>query len=165
MDDGIIRAFKLKYPKLPSRSVLSRVDGNKRACDIINKINILKVIGWVKSVWRRVTSDTIKHCFEKCGLPTDDYVATTQDSDDEFEILLNEIPENCSIEECVEVDNNLATSEEVDVSKIEWREKLRNEYIEEVLKVETASSDAENELYVLVMSRRRFTANPHSIIS
>ena len=165
MDDGIIRAFKLKYRKLPSRSVLSRVDGNKRACDIINEINILKVIGWVKSAWRGVTSDTIIHCLEKCGLPTDDYVATAQDSDEEFEILLNEIPENCSIEECVEVDNNLATSEEVDVSKIEWREKLRNEYIEEVLKVETASSDAENELYVLVMSRRRFTANPHSIIS
>ena len=144
LDDGIIRAFKLKYRKLLSRSVLSRVDGNKRACDIINEINILKVIGWVKSAWRGVTSDTIIHCFEKCGLPTDDYVATAQDSDEEFEILLNEIPENCSIEECVEVDNNLATSE-VDVSKIEWREKLRNEYIEEGLKVETANSDLEDE--------------------
>ena len=128
-----------------SRFVLSRVDGNKRACDIINKINIWKVIGWVKSVWRRVTSDTIKHCFEKCGLPTDDYVVTTQDSDQEFEILLSEIPKNCSIEECLEVDNNLATSEEVDVSKIEWREKLSNEYIEEVLKVETGNSDVEDE--------------------
>ena len=98
-------------------------------------------------------------------MPTDDYVATTQDSDEEFEILLNEIPENCSIVECAEVDNNLATSEEVDVSKIEWQEKLRNEYIKEVLKVETANSDAENELYVLVMSRTRFRANPHSIIA
>ena len=78
-------------------------------------------------------------------MPTDDYVATAQDSDEEFEILLNEIPENCSIEECVEVDNNLATSEEVDVSKIEWREKLQNEYIKEVLKVETANSDVEDE--------------------
>ena len=78
-------------------------------------------------------------------MPTDDYVVTTQDSDQEFEILLNEIPKNCSIEECVEVDNNLATSEEVDVSKIEWREKLSNEYIEEVLKVETGNSDVEDE--------------------
>ena len=80
----------------------------KRASDIINKINILKVIGWVISAWREVTSDTIKHCFEKCGFPTDDYVAMAQDSDEEFEMLYNEISENCSIGEYVEVDNTLA---------------------------------------------------------
>ena len=101
------------------------MDDNKRASDIINEINILKVIGWVKSAWREVTSDTIKHCFEKCGFPTDDYVATAQDSDEEFEMLFNEISENCSIDEYVEVDNTLATSGEVDVSKIDWREKLQ----------------------------------------
>ena len=37
-------------------------------------------------------------------------------------MLFNEISENCSIDEYVEVDNTLATSEEVDVSKVEWRE-------------------------------------------
>ena len=58
---GIIRTFKLKYRKL--RYVISRVDDNKLAPDIINEINILEVIGWVKSAWRKVTSDTIKHCF------------------------------------------------------------------------------------------------------
>ena len=45
------------------------------------------------------------------------------------------------IDEYVEVDNTLATSEEVDVSKINWRQKLRNECIEKVLNVETAKSD------------------------
>ena len=30
--------------------------------------------------------------------------------------------QNCSIDEYIEVDNTLATSEEVDVSKIDWRE-------------------------------------------
>ena len=45
-------------------------------------------------------------------------------------MLFNEISGNCSIEEYVEVDNTLATSEKVDVSKIDWREKLRNECIE-----------------------------------
>ena len=53
--------------------------------------------------------NTIKHCFENFSFPTDDYVATAQDSDEEFEMLFNEISENCS----VEVDNTLATSEEV----------------------------------------------------
>ena len=72
-------------------------------------------------------------------------IATAQDSDEEFEMLFNEISENCSIDEYVEVDNTLATSEEVDVSKTDWREKLRNEYIEEVLNVETANSHLEDE--------------------
>ena len=89
--------------------------------------------------------NTIKHCFEKFSFPTDDYVATAQDSDEEFEMLFNEISENCSIDEYVEVDNTLATSEEVDVNKIDWREKLPNKRIREVLNVETASSDLKDE--------------------
>ena len=60
-------------------------------------------------------------------------------------MLFNEISENCSIDEYVEVDNTLVTSEEVNVSKIDWREKLRNECIEEGLNVETVNSDLENE--------------------
>ena len=111
----------------------------------MNEINILKVIGWVKSAWREVTSDTIKHCFKKCDFLTNDYVPTARDSDKEFEILFNKIWENCTIDEYVKVDNTLATSEEVDVSKIDWRKKLRNECIKEVLNVETANSDLEDE--------------------
>ena len=145
LDAGTIRIFKLKYRLLLIRYVISRVDDNKGAATIINEINTLKVIGWIKSAWRGVTSDTIKHCFEKCGFPTDDYVATARYSDEDCEIQLNEIPENCSIDEYVDVDNNLATSEEVDVSKIDWQEKLRNECIEEVLNVETAKFDLEDE--------------------
>ena len=60
-------------------------------------------------------------------------------------MLFNEILENCSIYKYVEVDNTLATSEKLDVSKIDWREKLRNECIKEVLNVETANSDFEDE--------------------
>ena len=59
LDVGIIRAFKLKYRKLRIRYVISRVDDDKRASDIINEISILKVINWVKSAWREVTFDII----------------------------------------------------------------------------------------------------------
>ena len=145
LDARITRAFKLRYGKLLIRYVISGVDDNKRASDIINEVNILKVVGWFKSSWREVTSFTIKHCFEKCGFPTDDYVATTQDSDKEFEMLFNEISENCSIDEYFEVDNTLATSEKVDLSKIDRREKLQIECIEEVLNMETANFDLEDE--------------------
>ena len=111
LDAGTMRAFKLKYHKLLIRYVISRVDDNKRASDVINEIDILMVIGWVKSAWREVISDTIKYCFEKCGFPTDDYLTTAKDSDEEFEMLFNEISENCSIAEYVEINNTLATSE------------------------------------------------------
>ena len=60
-------------------------------------------------------------------------------------MLFNETLENCSLTEYVEIDDTLATSEEVDVSKIDWRDKLRNECMEEVLNVETAKSDLEDE--------------------
>ena len=63
--------------------------------------------------------NTINHCFENFSFPTDDYVATAQDSDEEFEMLFNEISANYFIDEYVEVDNTLATSEEVDVNKID----------------------------------------------
>ena len=60
-------------------------------------------------------------------------------------MLFNEISENCSNDEYVEVDNTLATSKEVDISKVDWWEKLQNECIEEVLDLETANSDLEDE--------------------
>ena len=74
------------------------MDDNKQASNIINEINILKVIRWVKSTCRKVTSDTIKHYFKKCGFPTEDYVTTAQDNDEEFEMLFIEISKNCSID-------------------------------------------------------------------
>ena len=63
------------------------------------------------------------YCFEKCGFPTDDYVATSQDSDEELQ-MFNKISVNCSSDEHIEADNNLATSEVVDVSAVDWREAL-----------------------------------------
>ena len=35
-----------------------------RAPDFIKAVDILKVIGWVKSSWEEVTPDTIKYCFK-----------------------------------------------------------------------------------------------------
>ena len=60
-------------------------------------------------------------------------------------MLFNEILENCSVDKYVEVDNTLVTSEGVDVSEINWQEKLRNECIEEVLNEETTNPDLEDE--------------------
>ena len=81
LDAGIIRALKLKYRKLLIRYIIWRVDDDKRASDIIKEINILKAIDWIKSAWREVISYTIKHCCEKCGFTSDNYVAISQDNE------------------------------------------------------------------------------------
>ena len=127
LDAGIIRAFKLKYRKLLIKYVISRVDENMRAPDIIKAVDILKVIGWVKSAWEEVTPDTIKHCFEKCGFPTENYEALSSDFDEEFQALFNEISADCSVDEYLDADNSTATCEEVDANKVDWRETLRQD--------------------------------------
>ena len=90
-----------------------------RAPDIIKAVDILKVIGWIKSAWEEVTPDTIKHCFEKCGFPTEDYAAVSSDFDEEFQTLFNEISADCSVDEYLDQDNSTATCEEVDANKVD----------------------------------------------
>lgn len=70
-------------------------------------------------------------------LLTDDFVATLQDSDEEFQMLFNEISQNCPSNEYIQVDNNLVKSEEFYVSPVNWRETLQQELLEEVTNVET----------------------------
>ena len=147
LNAGIIRAFKLKYRKLLIKYVISRVDENMRAPDIIKAVDILKVIGWVKSAWEEVTPDTLKHCFEKRGFPTEDYAAVSSDFDEEFQTLFNEISADCSVDEYLDADNSTATCEEVDANKVDWRETLRQECVDEVVngKEETIDSDLDDE--------------------
>ena len=127
--------------------VISRVDENMRAPDIIKAVDILKVIGWVKSAWEEVTPDTIKHCFEKCGFPTEDYATVSSDFDEVFQTLFNEISADCSVDEYLDADNSTATCEEVDANKVDWRETLRQECVDEVVndKEEKIDSDLDDE--------------------
>ena len=125
LDAGIIRAFKLKYRKLLIKYFISRVDENVKAQDIFKAVDILKVTGWVKSVWEEVTPDTIKHCFEKCGFPAENYAAVSSDFDEEFQNLFDEISTDCSVDEYLDADNSTATCKEVDTNKVDWRETLR----------------------------------------
>ena len=50
--------------------VLSRIDEAKKTSQIIQDVNIAKVIHWLQVAWKDVSTDTIVHCFLKCGLKT-----------------------------------------------------------------------------------------------
>lgn len=64
------------------------MDDDKGKLDIINEVDTLKVIDWVKTTWIEATRNTIKYYFEKCGLPTDHYEAMSLDCDEEFHCLI-----------------------------------------------------------------------------
>ena len=74
----------------------------------------------------------LKHCFEKCGFPTEDYASVSSD---------------CSVDEYLDADNSTATCEEVDADKVDWRETSRQECVDEVVngKEETIDSNLDDE--------------------
>ena len=51
LDAEIIRNFKLKYRKKLLEFVISRINDNVKATDIIQEVDILKAISWIKYAW------------------------------------------------------------------------------------------------------------------
>ena len=49
LDAGIIRNFKVKYRKRLLKFVISRTDDNRKASEIIQEVDVLKAISWIKT--------------------------------------------------------------------------------------------------------------------
>ena len=45
--------------------MISRINDNVKATDIIQEVDVLKAISWIKS--GEVSKETIVNCFKKCG--------------------------------------------------------------------------------------------------
>ena len=67
LDARIIRNFKFKYCKKRLKFVISRINDNVKAIDIIQEIIVLKAISWIKSSWGEVSEETIVNCLESVG--------------------------------------------------------------------------------------------------
>ena len=95
LDAGIIINFKVKYRKRLSKFVISQIDHNKKASEIIQEVDVLKAISWVKAAWEGVSDQTVTNCFRKCGFrnKAQDGVVQTldQDEDEEFANLVKEL--------------------------------------------------------------------------
>ena len=59
LDAGIIRNFKLKYRKERLKFVISRINDNVKATDIIQKVDVLKAISLIKSPGGEVSEEII----------------------------------------------------------------------------------------------------------
>ena len=67
LDAGIIRNLKLKYRKKLLKFVISRINDNAKATDIIQEVDVLKAISWIKSARGEVSEETIVNCLRSVG--------------------------------------------------------------------------------------------------
>ena len=135
LDAGIIINFKVKYRKRLSKFVISQIDHNKKASEIIQEVDVLKAISWVKAAWEGVSDQTVTNCFRKCNFrnKAQDGVVQTldQDEDEEFANLVKELAGDVDPDDYVDFDQDIASSKPaVDVGSISWRQEIRKEIIE-----------------------------------
>ena len=111
----------------------------------------MKVICWAKSACNEASVKT-KHRFEKRGFLTTilcdylwdylyDYLTIESDNDN----LFFELSLACSFDAYIDFDNQVPTSEEVDVSLIDWRQALREELFDAVVNADTESKNSDSE--------------------
>ena len=112
LDAGIIRNFKLKYRKKLLKFVISRINDNVKATDIIQEVDVLKAISWIKSAWGEVSEETIVNCFKKCGFrKSQPDVQLTDFAEEEFESLVKELSTDVSAAEYFNFDREVVTSQ------------------------------------------------------
>ena len=63
--------------------VISRTDDNRKASEIIQEVDVLKAISWIKAAYEEVSHQTVTNCFRKCGFrnKAQDGVAQRLDQD------------------------------------------------------------------------------------
>ena len=67
LDAGIISNLKVKYRKRLLKFVISRADDNRKVSEIIQEVDVLKAISWIKAGWEEVSDQTVTNYFRQCG--------------------------------------------------------------------------------------------------
>ena len=113
LDAGIFRNFKLKYRKSLVKYVLSRINENVSASDIIKDFDILMAIRWVQRTWKDVLPSMVKRCLERCDFKRSDadLMEEKDEEDPEFSALAQELCSDLSVDEYVEFDETVVTAE------------------------------------------------------
>ena len=118
MDQGVIRSLKAHYhPKVVKRYIAS-IDTKKG----IPSINILNAMSLLVDAWDRVRAATIKNCFCKAGISTENQQQSLDDADYPFQALASDIeelrardealiPSEITADEYINTDDSLLTLE------------------------------------------------------
>ena len=89
--------------------VISRINDNVKATDIIQVVDVLKAISWIKSTWGEVSEETIVNCFKKCGFRKiqPDVQLTDFAKEEKFESLVKELSTDVSAAEYIDFDREV----------------------------------------------------------
>ena len=100
--------------------VILRINYNAKATDIIQEVDVLKAISWIKFAWGEVLEETIVNCFKKCGFrKSQPGVQLTDFAEDEFESLVKELSTDVSAAEYIDFDPEVVTSQpSIDVKNV-----------------------------------------------
>ena len=93
--------------------VITRINDNVKAIGIIQEVDVLKAIYWIKSTWGEVSEETIVNCFNKCGFRKSqpDVQLTDFAEEEEFESLVKELSTDVSAAEYIDFDREVVTSQ------------------------------------------------------
>ena len=75
--------------------VISGISHNRKAFEVIQEVDVLKVISLIKAVWEEFSDQTLINCFCKCGFRNEaedgDVQTLDQNEDDEFANLVKDL--------------------------------------------------------------------------
>ena len=105
--------------------VISRIDDNRKASEIIQEVHVLKAISWIKAAWEEVSDQTVTNCFRKCGFCNKDQNGVVQkidqDEDEEFANMVKQLAGDIDPHDYVDFDKDTASSmPAVYVGSISW---------------------------------------------
>jgi hypothetical protein len=92
---------------------LSQIKPNQSTTENLKLINILDCY-WIRDAWNEVKTKAIRNFFTKSGFnlkTTEAEVVEEGNDSQEFDLLLEKIPDSVNVEEFVNRDNDLLTSE------------------------------------------------------
>ena len=109
--------------------VIFRIDDNRKTSEIIQEVDALRAISWIKAAWEEISDQTITNCFRKCGFlnkAQDGAVQTLdQGEDEEFANLVKELAGDVDPDDFVNFDkDNSSSMPAVDASSFSWRQEI-----------------------------------------
>lgn len=91
LDAGIIKVWKVFYKRKLPPHVVSQLDGERSASQIVNSVNLFMAVRWTVNSWDEVKDGVITKCFRHVGMFPSTMDLDDNDDNDPFagEELLN----------------------------------------------------------------------------
>ncbi|XP_068684888.1 tigger transposable element-derived protein 6-like [Montipora foliosa] len=137
LDAGIIKVWKIYYKRKLLRHIVSQVDGEHSASEIVKSVNLLMAVRWMVNAWDEVKCEVISKCFRHVGMYPS-AMDLDEDDDDPFageelldlEALVQKMSKKgIDAAPYAAFDDDADAYYSLDPADPDWRETLRDEVI------------------------------------